>query len=81
MPVFINFAVTRESGQHLLMTKVLRPSLQLLGTTAELQAKPGQRLTEAVGIEVRKIGPFESHFEYAPDRIGVAPVRSLQTTG
>lgn len=61
------------------MCKVLAPSLELLGRSTNLFAKPCERLSETVRREVGQPGLHERRFENLSDRSSRAPMLSTQS--
>ena len=61
------------------MAEILAPRLELFGGLADLLAKPDQRVSKAVRIEIRQTCTLKGSFKYAPNGRGTAPVLSVQT--
>jgi hypothetical protein len=62
------------------MPQVLTPRLELFGRIADLFPKPRQRLPYAVRMEIGQPRTLECLTKDLADRLGAAPVRSIQSS-
>lgn len=71
-------AIAQKGRQHLLVSKVLVPRLQLLGGLANRLTEPDERVSEAVRVEIRQPGAGKGFSKDGADSRGAAPVSPFQ---
>ena len=74
LPLVPNLAVARERGQHLFVSEILAPGLELFGRAARPLSKLRQGLAERVWIGIGNAGARERLLEDGTDGRCIRPV-------
>ena len=72
-------SVARKRRQAVVMSKILRPRLELFSRKFEFIGQLDERISKAVRVEIGQARPCKGLLEDRADGVGVRPRRALQT--